>query len=145
MWVVMPYPGICALQADAGFAVGLQCCDELSVSRGRPAAAPAVGTFGHPGCTGRVEQNFGDHPETAVIRTRCGRAAAETAFAKSAPEYRSCAVPTSSSLVRGARRTVRHIAISAGRPPLVPVRRHTDPNYMRSVTLRDDRYDSEDR
>jgi hypothetical protein len=37
------------------------------------AIAQAVGTFGSRGCAERVAQEFGDHPETAVVRMRWSR------------------------------------------------------------------------
>jgi hypothetical protein len=40
----------------------------------------AVGAFGWAGCAGRVAQEFGDHPETAVIRMRWARGVASGAF-----------------------------------------------------------------
>jgi hypothetical protein len=45
----------------------------------------AIRAFGCSGCAGRVAQEFGDHPETAVIRMRWARSAAGAAFAESAP------------------------------------------------------------
>ena len=36
----------------------------------RQAVAAAIRAFGCSGCAGRVAQEFGDHPETAVIRMR---------------------------------------------------------------------------
>jgi hypothetical protein len=65
------------LEADALFVSALQCSDELSASQIRQAIAAAVGTFGCLGCAGRVAQEFGDHPETAVTRMRWARAAAD--------------------------------------------------------------------
>lgn len=62
-----------ALLADAIFASGLQRCDEPSASRIRQGATAAIRAFGYPGCAGRVAQEFGDHPETAVIRMRWAR------------------------------------------------------------------------
>ncbi len=70
-----------ALLADAIFASGLQRCDEPSVSRVRQSATAAIRAFGYPGCAGRVAQEFGDHPETAVIRMRWARAVVRRAFA----------------------------------------------------------------
>ena len=81
MWAVMDYLSIRALRADALFASGLQRCDEPSADQARQAAAAAIGTFGCSGCAGRVAQEFGDHPETAVIRMRWARAVAREAFA----------------------------------------------------------------
>ena len=86
MWPVMPCLSTDAFQADAVFASGLQRGDEPSAGQVRQAAAAAIGAFGHSGCAGLVAEEFGDHPETAVIRMRWARAVAREAFADSAPE-----------------------------------------------------------
>jgi len=70
------YPrSVHALQADALFASALQRSDEPSVSQIRRAIAAALDGYGVTGCTGRVAQEFGDHPETAAVRMRWARAA----------------------------------------------------------------------
>jgi hypothetical protein len=86
MWPVMYFPSIGALQADALFVSGLQRCDEPSAGQVRQAVAAAIRVFGCSGCAERVAQEFGDHPETAVMRMRWARAVARQTFAKSAPE-----------------------------------------------------------
>jgi hypothetical protein len=86
MWPIMHDLSISGLQADALFASRLQRCDEPSAGQVRQAIATAVREFGYPGCAARVAQEFGDHPETAVIRMRWARAVAGAAFADSAPE-----------------------------------------------------------
>ena len=88
MWPIMHDLGTSGLQADALFASRLQRCDEPSAGQVRQAIATAIGEFGYPGCAARVAQEFGDHPETAVIRMRWARAMAGAAFADSAPEPR---------------------------------------------------------
>ena len=85
---VMAYLSIGAVRADAVFVSGLQCCDEPSAGQVRQAVAAAVRAFGCSGCAGRVAQEFGDHPETAVIRMRWARGVAREAFADSPPEPR---------------------------------------------------------
>ena len=80
---VIAYLSIGAVQADAVFVSGLQCCDEPSAGQVRQAVAAAVRAFGCSGCAGRVAQEFGDHPETAVIRMRWARGVAREAFADS--------------------------------------------------------------
>src|SRR6266852_4407799 len=80
MWPVMHYLSIPALQADALFVSGLQRCDEPSAGQVRRAIAAAIRAFGYSGCAGRVAQEFGDHPETAVIRMRWARAVAGAAL-----------------------------------------------------------------
>jgi hypothetical protein len=74
-----------AVQADALFVSGLQRCDEPSASQVRQAIAESIRAFGYSGCAGRVAQEFGDHPETAVARMRWARAVAGEAFAESVP------------------------------------------------------------
>ena len=86
MWPVMAYLGIGAVRADAVFVSGLRRCDEPSAGQVRQAVAAAIRAFGCSGCAGRVAQEFGDHPETAVIRMRWARAVAREAFADPAPE-----------------------------------------------------------
>ena len=76
MWPVMPYLSSGASQADAIFASRLQHGDEPSAGQVRQAVAAAIRAFGYSGCTERVAQEFGDHPETAVIRMRWARAVA---------------------------------------------------------------------
>ena len=85
---VMAYLSIGAVRADAVFVSGLQCCDEPSAGQVRQAVAAAVRAFGCSGCAGRVAQEFGDHPETAVIRMRWARGVALEAFADSPPDPR---------------------------------------------------------
>jgi hypothetical protein len=86
MWPVMPDSSIGASQADAIFASGLQRGDELSVGQVRQAVAAAIRALGYSGCAERVAQEFGDHPETEVIRMRWARALAREVFADLAPE-----------------------------------------------------------
>jgi hypothetical protein len=86
MWPVMPDSGIGACQADAVFASGLQRGDEPSAGQVRQAVAAAICAFGYFGCIERVAQEFGDHPETAVIRMRWARGVVREAFADSVPE-----------------------------------------------------------
>jgi hypothetical protein len=86
MCPVMPYLNTDAFQADAVFASGLQRGDEPTAGQVRQAVAATIRTFGYSGCAERVAQEFGDHPETAVIRMRWARAVAREAFADSAPE-----------------------------------------------------------
>ena len=83
---VMAYLSIGAVRADAVFVSGLQRCDEPSAGQVRQAVAAAIRAFGCSGCAGRVAQEFGDHPETAVIRMRWARRVAREAFADPAPE-----------------------------------------------------------
>ena len=86
MCQMMPCLSSGACQADAIFASALQRGDEPSARQVRRAAAAAIRAFGYSGCAERVAQEFGDHPETAVIRMRWARAVAREAFADSVPE-----------------------------------------------------------
>ena len=84
MWPMMPCLSVGALQSDAIFASGLQSGDEPSAGQVRQAVAMTTQAFGYTGCAGRVAQEFGDHPETAVIRMRWARSVAREVFADSA-------------------------------------------------------------
>jgi hypothetical protein len=86
MWPVMPDSSIGASQADATFASVLQRGDEPSVGQVRQAVAAAICAFGYSGCAERVAHEFGDHPETAVIRMRWARALAREVLADLARE-----------------------------------------------------------
>ena len=86
MWPVMTYPGIDAVRADAVFVSGLQRYDEPSAGQVRQAVAAAIRAFGCSGCAGRVAQEFGDHPETALIRMLWARGVARESFANSPPD-----------------------------------------------------------
>jgi hypothetical protein len=86
MWPAMPYLSVDTCQADAVFASDLQRCDEPSAAQVRQAVAAAIRAFGYSGCAERVAQEFGDHPETAVIRMRWARAVVREAFVDSVSE-----------------------------------------------------------
>jgi hypothetical protein len=83
---LMPCLSSSTCQADAIFASALMRSDEPSAGQVRQAVAAAIGAFGYAGCAERVAQEFGDHPETAVIRMRWARAVAREAFADSVLE-----------------------------------------------------------
>jgi hypothetical protein len=82
----MAYLSIGAVWADAVFASDLQRGDEPSAGQVRQAVAAAIRALGWSGCAGRVAQEFGDHPETAVIRMCWARRVAREAFADPTPE-----------------------------------------------------------
>ena len=86
MWPAKYSVSIRTLRADALFVSALQRSDEPSVDQVQQAITAAVRAFGRAGCAERVAQEFGDHPETAVIRMRWARAVAREAFADSASE-----------------------------------------------------------
>jgi hypothetical protein len=82
----MAYLSIGVVWADAVFVSGLQRRDDLSEGQVWQAAGAAIRAFGCSGCAGRVAQEFGDHPETAVTRMRWARAVAREAFGDPALE-----------------------------------------------------------
>ncbi len=82
----MAYLSASEVRADAVFASDLQRRDDPSAGQVRQAVAAAIRAFGCSGCAGRVAQEFGDHPEMAVIRMRWARSVVREAFADPAPE-----------------------------------------------------------
>jgi hypothetical protein len=84
----MAYLSVSAVRADAVFASDLQRRDEPSTGRVQQVVGEAIRAFGCAGCAGRVAQEFGDRPETAVIRMRWARSVVREAFADPAPEPR---------------------------------------------------------
>jgi hypothetical protein len=81
----MHHLSISAIRADALFVSALQRGDHPSAQEVRQAVAAAVGAFGQCGCAGRVAQEFGDHPETAVTRMRWAYQVAGDAFGELGP------------------------------------------------------------
>jgi hypothetical protein len=86
MWLAIDISSVPALQASALFVSALQGSDEPGASQIRQAVAAAISAFGYPGCTERAAQEFGDHPEIAVIRMRWARVAVRAAFEESPVE-----------------------------------------------------------
>lgn len=86
MWLVMQHPSVSAWRADALFVSSLQRSDDPGAAQVQHAIAAAVREFGGQGCAGRVAQEFGDHPEAAVVRMRWARALASEAFGDTAEE-----------------------------------------------------------
>ena len=80
MWPAAHHLSIRTSDADALFVSVLQRSDDPSAGQIRQAIAAAIGAFGSSGCAGRVAQEFGDHPETAVARMRWARAVADQVF-----------------------------------------------------------------
>ena len=68
-----------AVWADALFVSGMQRSDEPSDDQVRTAVGAAVRIYGDRGCAERVAQEFGDHPEAAVVRMRWACAMAREA------------------------------------------------------------------
>jgi hypothetical protein len=128
MWPGRAHLSMSAVRADAAFVSGLQRSDEPSARQVRQAVTAAIRTFGCSGCAERVAQEFGDHPETAVIRMRWARAVAREAFADPAPEpapgtnarawlvirFQTPAEQTSGSLRAGQRQPARSAAGGRG-------------------------------
>ena len=84
---------ISAARADALFASTLQRSDKPSAWQVRQAIAAAVATHGSRGCTARVAQAFGEHPETAVTRMRWAHATVADVFSRSRPGRAQTTVP----------------------------------------------------
>ena len=101
----MHHLSISVIRADALFVSALQRGDHPSAKEVRQAVAAAVEAFGQRGCAGRVAQEFGDHPETAVTRMRWARQVAGKAFGELAPAS-ACARTL-------ARRTAAHTSRAA--------------------------------
>src|SRR5580700_7007881 len=76
---------ISAIRADALFVSALQRGDHPGAREVRQVVAEAVEAFGQRGCAGRVAQEFGDHPETAITRMRWARQVAGQAFGEPGP------------------------------------------------------------
>jgi hypothetical protein len=76
---------ISVIRADAVFVSALQRGDHPGAREVRQAVAGAVEAFGQRGCAGRVAQEFGDHPESAVTRMRWARQVAGQAFGELGP------------------------------------------------------------
>lgn len=81
----MHHLSISAVRADALFVSALQRCEYPSTGQVRQAVTDAVHAFGQDGCAERMAQEFGDHPETAVVRMRWAREQVGEAFSGPAP------------------------------------------------------------
>ena len=68
---------ISSARADALFVSALQRSDEPSTTQIRQAIAATIREFGAQGCAARVAQEYGEHPEIAVLRMRWARALVE--------------------------------------------------------------------
>jgi hypothetical protein len=86
MWPLTHYLNARAVHADALFVSALQRSDEPDAAEVRRAMAESIRAFGCSGCAERMAQEFGDHPETAVIRMRWARMAVRAAYADAHPE-----------------------------------------------------------
>ena len=81
----MLHLAINAARVDALFVSPLQRSGEPTAGQVREAVASAIRKFGRQGCSERVAQEFGDHPETAVLRMRWARRVAGEAFTEPGP------------------------------------------------------------
>jgi hypothetical protein len=81
----MSHLSISAMRADALFASALQHSAEPSVTQIRQAIAEAIGRYGSRGCSARVAQAYGDHPDTAATRMHWAVAAVTATFGGSRP------------------------------------------------------------
>jgi hypothetical protein len=61
------------VRCEALFASSLQPSQQSTAAQVQDAIRRAVREFGSRGCAARVAQEFGDHPETAVLRMRWAR------------------------------------------------------------------------
>jgi hypothetical protein len=79
--IVMIWPAADDGRCEALFASGLQRSEALTADSVEQAISRALLRFGARGCTGRMAQEFGDHPREAAERMRWVRqlAAAMTA------------------------------------------------------------------
>ena len=71
---------ISEVRADALFVSSLQLSEQPSTGQVRQAVAAAVREFGGRGCIGLVAQEFGEHPDLAVVRMRWALRLAAGAF-----------------------------------------------------------------
>jgi hypothetical protein len=74
-----------AVRSEALFVSALQRSDQAGEAQIRDAIARAVREFGSRECAARVAQEFGDHPETAVVRMRWTRQAVHEVFGTTRP------------------------------------------------------------
>ena len=76
----MNHLSISEVRADALFLSSLQRSDQPSTGQVRQAVAAAVRQFGGRGCIGLVAQEFGEHPDLAVVRMRWALRVTDGAF-----------------------------------------------------------------
>ena len=77
----MQHVNLNTVRSNALFASTLQPSNNPGAEQVRQAVAQAVREFGSRGCAARVAQEFGDHPELAVERTRWSRQRVAAVFA----------------------------------------------------------------
>jgi hypothetical protein len=74
-----------AVRSEALFVSALQRSDDPDAGQIRRAITQAVREFGSRGCAARVAQEFGDHPEVAVLRMRWARQVVDETFHSTSP------------------------------------------------------------
>ena len=94
---------ISTVRAEALFASALQRSDEPSAEQVGRAIAAAVRAFGTRGCTARVAQAYGEHPETAVVRMRWALAMVTCAPEEASPQPAHCPAPGQATALRTCR------------------------------------------
>jgi hypothetical protein len=77
-----------AVRAEAVFVSALQPSDGPDPEQVRRVVTATLRELGVAGCTARVAQEFGDHPDLAVTRMRWARRIVEVAFAPVRPAPR---------------------------------------------------------
>ncbi len=75
--LAVPRLDVTGLRCDALFASGLQPSDAPTAEMILQAIHRTVGQLGTRGCTGRMAQEFGDHPDAAGQRMRWVRQLAQ--------------------------------------------------------------------
>jgi hypothetical protein len=85
-----------SVRSEALFVSALQRSEAPTAGEVRAAITGAVREFGRRGCVERVAQEFGDHPETAVIRMRWARDTVDGVFPRRSTVDRFAAVPAQS-------------------------------------------------
>jgi hypothetical protein len=87
----MSHSNIKVVRCEALFASALQRSEDPTASSVRETIRQTVRNLGSRGCAARVAQEFGDHPETAVLRMRWVRQLVERSFVAPAPaQHRTC-------------------------------------------------------
>ena len=85
-----------AVRYEALFVSALQRSDHPNAGDVRAAITRAVREFGWRGCAERVAQEFGDHPETAIVRMRWAHSTVDGTFTAVRPGSRLVRLSASS-------------------------------------------------
>jgi hypothetical protein len=83
--VTMHHLDINIVRSEALFVSAVQRTENPSAGQIQRAIAQAVRAFGSRGCAAMVAQEFGDHPETAILRMRWARQVVDAAFVQARP------------------------------------------------------------